>query len=83
MPEHLNVCIRVRPLLGEREEADGSCIFLHEDQRTVEVEGNRAFSFDSAFGPRTSQNEMFAACGVRDLMEKLLDGVNCSLIVCE
>jgi Kinesin motor domain len=35
---------------------------------------------DAAFGPETSQEQLFRACGVQNLMEKLLDGVNGSLI---
>jgi hypothetical protein len=45
MPEHLNVCIRVRPLLSDREEADGSSIIVHDDGKTVDVEGARAYNF--------------------------------------
>ncbi|XP_023199059.1 kinesin-like protein KIF27 [Xiphophorus maculatus] len=76
----VRVAVRIRPLLRKE--------LLHQHQVCVRVVpsgsgqvrlgSDRLFSFDHAFGPTTSQDEVYESC-VQPLVESLLDGYNATV----
>lgn len=76
----VRVAVRIRPLLRKE--------LLHQHQVCVRVVpsgsgqvslgSDRLFSFDHAFGPTASQDEVYESC-VQPLVESLLDGYNATV----
>uniref|UniRef100_A0A087YLQ9 Kinesin family member 27 n=1 Tax=Poecilia formosa TaxID=48698 RepID=A0A087YLQ9_POEFO len=76
----VRVAVRIRPLLRKE--------LLHQHQVCVQVVpsgsgqvrlgSDRLFSFDHAFGPTASQDEVYESC-VQPLVESLLDGYNATV----
>ncbi|XP_054895163.1 kinesin-like protein KIF27 isoform X2 [Poeciliopsis prolifica] len=76
----VRVAVRIRPLLRKE--------LLHQHQVCVRVDpsgsgqvrlgSDRLFSFDHAFGPTASQDEVYESC-VQPLVESLLDGYNATV----
>lgn len=83
----IRVFVRVRPTLA-RDDGD-EIVVSQKDLMTVDVARNatsadgrdrserKAFSFDAAFGPRATQEEVFG--DVKDLVQSAVDGYNISI----
>ena len=74
----VRVVVRVRPLL-EHEVARGTTsTCLHVQSQNVSLSAARgaraSFNVDGAFGPETSQDGFFEACGIQPLVSAVLDG---------
>ena len=75
----VQVAVRVRPFL-EKEAVEGAreCTKVI-DSRQVVLGKNRAFTFDTLFGPATEQADVYAEA-VAPLMRQFLRGINCTIL---
>ena len=72
----VRVAVRVRPLLPKEVLHNQQvCIRVVPGSSLVMLGSDRLFSFDHAFGPTSSQDEVYESC-VLPLVETLLDGYN-------
>lgn len=75
----VRVALRVRPLLPrEVLHHHQVCVRVVPDSAQVMLGSDRLFSFDHAFGPTASQDEVHESC-VQPLVESLLDGYNATV----
>ncbi|XP_034026342.1 kinesin-like protein KIF27 isoform X2 [Thalassophryne amazonica] len=79
----VRVAVRIRPLL-RREVLHNHQVCVQVVPNTTQVmlgtlDSNRIFSFDHAFGPTASQDEVYVSC-VQPLVEALLDGYNATVL---
>ena len=75
----VKVALRVRPLLPhEVMQQHKVCVRIVPDSTQVIVGSNRLFSFDHAFGPTSTQDEVYNSC-VQPLVEALLRGDNATV----
>ncbi|XP_067467908.1 kinesin-like protein KIF27 [Thunnus thynnus] len=79
MSECVRVAVRVRPLLPKEVLHNHQvCIRVVPGSAQVMLGSDRLFSFDHAFGPTASQDEVYESC-VQPLLEALLDGYNATV----
>ncbi|XP_061529336.1 kinesin-like protein KIF27 isoform X2 [Phycodurus eques] len=75
----IRVAVRLRPLLPrELLHAHRECLRVVPGAPQVILGSDQLFSFDHAFGPSTSQGEVYESC-VRPLTRCLLDGTNATV----
>ncbi|XP_035022646.2 kinesin-like protein KIF27 [Hippoglossus stenolepis] len=75
----VKVALRVRPLLPlEVLQNHKVCVRIVPDSTQVMVGSDRLFSFDHAFGPTATQDEVYNSC-VQPLVETLLRGDNATV----
>ncbi|XP_062237801.1 kinesin-like protein KIF27 [Platichthys flesus] len=75
----VKVALRVRPLLPlEVLQNHKVCLRIVPDSNKVTVGSDRLFSFDHAFGPTATQDEVYDSC-VQPLVETLLRGDNATV----
>ncbi|KAK1892937.1 Kinesin-like protein KIF27 [Dissostichus eleginoides] len=75
----VRVALRVRPLLPrEVLHHHQVCVRVVPDSAQVMLGSDRLFSFDHAFGPTASQDEVHESC-VQPLVESLLEGYNATV----
>ncbi|XP_057688074.1 kinesin-like protein KIF27 isoform X2 [Corythoichthys intestinalis] len=75
----IRVAVRLRPLLPrERLHAHRECLRVVPGAPQVILGSDQVFSFDHAFGPSASQDEVYDSC-VRPLTRCLLDGTNATV----
>ncbi|KAJ3282669.1 Kinesin- protein 12, partial [Borealophlyctis nickersoniae] len=77
----VKVVIRVRPMNGterERGNAERQTVACLEDGRTVQLNSpdgtSRTLTFDRILPPTATQDQVFAECGVRDLIGRAMEG---------
>eukprot|EP01059_Diplonema_ambulator_P015028 TRINITY_DN26115_c0_g1_i1.p1 TRINITY_DN26115_c0_g1~~TRINITY_DN26115_c0_g1_i1.p1 ORF type:complete len:1197 (+),score=518.41 TRINITY_DN26115_c0_g1_i1:30-3593(+) len=75
----VKVAVRVRPQL-EKEDAEQarSCTKII-DRRQILLGKDRAFTFDSLFGPESTQQDVFDEC-VAPLLQQFFKGYNCTIL---
>uniref|UniRef100_A0A3B5A9E5 Kinesin motor domain-containing protein n=1 Tax=Stegastes partitus TaxID=144197 RepID=A0A3B5A9E5_9TELE len=77
--ECVRVAVRIRPLLPrEVLRHHQVCVRVVPGSGQVMLGADRLFSFDHAFGPTASQDEVFESC-VQPLVESLVDGYNATV----
>ncbi|XP_037633039.1 kinesin-like protein KIF27 [Sebastes umbrosus] len=75
----VRVALRVRPLLPREVLHNHQvCVRLVPGSSQVMLGSDRLFSFDHAFGPTASQDEVYESC-VQPLVESLVDGHNATV----
>ncbi|XP_054630406.1 kinesin-like protein KIF27 [Dunckerocampus dactyliophorus] len=75
----IRVAVRLRPLLPrELLHAHRECLRVIPGAPQVILGSDQLFSFDHAFGPSSSQHEVYESC-VRPLTRGLLDGTNATV----
>ncbi|XP_062274108.1 kinesin-like protein KIF27 [Scomber scombrus] len=75
----VRVAVRVRPLLPKEVLHNHQvCIRVVPGSAQVMLGSDRLFSFDHAFGPTSSQDEVYESC-ILPLVEALLDGYNATV----
>ncbi|XP_029018412.1 kinesin-like protein KIF27 isoform X2 [Betta splendens] len=75
----VRVAVRIRPLLPREVLHNHQvCVRAVPGSADVMLGSDRVFSFDHAFGPTASQDEVYASC-VRPLVEALVDGYNATV----
>ncbi|XP_077457784.1 kinesin-like protein KIF27 isoform X2 [Stigmatopora argus] len=75
----IRVAVRLRPLLPrELLHAHRECLRVIPGASQVILGSDQVFSFDHAFGPSASQDEVYESC-VRPLTRCLLDGTNATI----
>ncbi|XP_073322702.1 kinesin-like protein KIF27 [Pagrus major] len=75
----VRVAVRVRPLLPKEVLHNHQvCLRVVPGSAQVMLGTDRLFSFDHAFGPTASQDEVYESC-VQPLVESLLDGYNATV----
>ncbi|XP_077600914.1 kinesin-like protein KIF27 [Stigmatopora nigra] len=75
----IRVAVRLRPLLPrELLHAHRECLRVIPGAPQVILGSDQVFSFDHAFGPSASQDEVYESC-VRPLTSCLLDGTNATI----
>lgn len=80
---NVRVAVRVRPLCASEEERGDKEIIEYPGQGSIWVDidssTTKPFTFNTIFDDRASQNQVFEECGIRDLIEKALDGFSCTV----
>lgn len=75
----MRVAVRIRPLLPREVLHNHQvCVRAVPGSADVILGSDRVFSFDHAFGPTSSQDDVYASC-VRPLVESLVDGFNATV----
>ncbi|KAK9522843.1 hypothetical protein VZT92_019284 [Zoarces viviparus] len=75
----VRVALRVRPLLPKEVLHNHQvCVRVVPGSAQVMLVPDRLFSFDHAFGPTASQDEVYESC-VQPLVESLVDGYNATV----
>ncbi|XP_075955327.1 kinesin-like protein KIF27 [Anarhichas minor] len=75
----VRVALRVRPLLPKEVLHNHQvCVRVVPGSAQVMLGSDRLFSFDHAFGPTASQDEVYESC-VQPLVESLVDGYNATV----
>ncbi|XP_059192239.1 kinesin-like protein KIF27 [Centropristis striata] len=75
----VRVALRIRPLLRKEVLHNHQvCVRVVPDSAQVMLGSDRLFSFDHAFGPTASQDEVYESC-VQPLVESLVDGYNATV----
>ncbi|XP_005722442.1 kinesin-like protein KIF27 [Pundamilia nyererei] len=75
----VRVAVRIRPLLPKEVLHDHRvCVRVVPGTGQVMVGEDRLFTFDNAFGPSVSQDEVYESC-VQSLVERLVDGENATV----
>lgn len=75
----VQVAARIRPLLPKEVLHNQQvCVRVVPGSTQVMLGSDRLFSFDHAFGPTATQDEVYASC-VRPLVESLVDGYNATV----
>ncbi|XP_070760957.1 kinesin-like protein KIF27 [Enoplosus armatus] len=75
----VRVALRIRPLLPKEVLHNHQvCVRVVPDSAQVMLGSDRLFSFDHAFGPTDSQDEVYGSC-VQPLVESLVDGYNATV----
>ncbi|XP_040010091.1 kinesin-like protein KIF27 isoform X2 [Xiphias gladius] len=75
----VRVAVRIRPLLPKEVLHNHQvCVRMVPGSATVMLGSERLFSFDHAFGPTASQDEVYESC-VQPLVESLVDGYNATV----
>ncbi|XP_040898587.1 kinesin-like protein KIF27 [Toxotes jaculatrix] len=75
----VRVAVRIRPLLPKEVLHNQQvCVRVVPGTTQVMLGSDRLFSFDHAFGPTASQDEVYESC-VRPLVESLVDGYNATV----
>ncbi|XP_038559877.1 kinesin-like protein KIF27 isoform X1 [Micropterus salmoides] len=75
----VRVAVRIRPLLPKEVLHNHQvCVRVVPGSEQVMLGSDRLFSFDHAFGPTASQDEVYESC-VRPLVESLVDGYNATV----
>lgn len=75
----VRVAVRIRPLLPKEVLRDHRvCVRVVPGTGQVMVGEDRLFTFDNAFGPSVSQDEVYESC-VQSLVERLVDGENATV----
>ncbi|KAF7200429.1 kinesin-like protein KIF27 isoform X2 [Nothobranchius furzeri] len=75
----VRVAVRIRPLLAKEVlQQHEVCVRVVPNSAQVVLGSDRLFSFDHAFGPTASQDEVYQS-GVLPLVESLLDGYNATV----
>lgn len=75
----VQVAARIRPLLPREVLHNHQvCVRVVPGSAQVMLGSDRLFSFDHAFGPTDSQDEVYESC-VRPLVESLVDGYNATV----
>ena len=89
--ENVRVILRVRPQTSkEAERGEDEVIRCISDQSIqvydpTQVKGGRAstalaYQFEQCFGPTCMQDELFSRCGVKTLLDHVLDGYSATVI---
>jgi hypothetical protein len=78
--ESVSVCMRLRPLLRHEHGAEEGMV-VRGDARSIEVRGDKqeVFTCSRAFGPSSTQEDLFQESGVRDLLRASLYGYRATL----
>ena len=76
--EQVQVALRVRDLVP-RERLEGFFSCIHVSQNAAVVGGERSFAFDYAFGPDSTQANVYDS-SVKPLIESALSGVNVTVL---
>lgn len=76
---NIKVVIRVRPLNEtETQRKDEKAIHCMEDSQTIRYSGgdgkNKPLTFNRVLAEESTQEQVFETCGVKDLLERALDG---------
>ncbi|CAJ1068941.1 kinesin-like protein KIF27 [Xyrichtys novacula] len=75
----VRVAVRIRPLLRKEVLHNRKvCVRTVPGSTQVMVDADRVFSFDQAFGPTASQDQVYESC-VQPLLESLMDGYNATV----
>lgn len=75
----VRVAVRIRPLLPKEVLHNHQvCVRVVPGSAQVMLSSDRVFSFDHAFGPTASQDEVYESC-VQPLVESLVDGYNATI----
>lgn len=75
----VRVAVRIRPLLPKEVlHSHQVCVRVVPGSSEVMLGSDRLFSFDHAFGPGSSQDEVYEAC-VGPLVESLVEGYNATV----
>ncbi|KAK2837177.1 hypothetical protein Q5P01_014389 [Channa striata] len=75
----VRVAVRVRPLLPKEVlHSHQVCVRVVPGTAQAMLRSNRVFTFDYAFGPSASQDEVYESC-VRPLVESLVGGYNATV----
>lgn len=75
----VQVAVRIRPLLAKEVlHNHRECVRSVPDSADVVLGLDRVFSFDHAFGPAASQNEVYESC-VQPLVKALVCGYNATV----
>ncbi|XP_041855051.1 kinesin-like protein KIF27 [Melanotaenia boesemani] len=75
----IRVAVRIRPLLPKEVlHHHQVCARVVPGSTQVMLGSDRVFSFDHAFGPTASQDEVYESC-VQPLVESLIDGYNATV----
>uniref|UniRef100_A0A8C6T9L7 Kinesin motor domain-containing protein n=1 Tax=Neogobius melanostomus TaxID=47308 RepID=A0A8C6T9L7_9GOBI len=73
------VAVRIRPLLAKEVlHRHQVCVRVVPGSSQVMLGSDRLFSFEHAFGPESSQDQVYEAC-VRPLLDTLLEGYNATV----
>uniref|UniRef100_H2S2Z6 Kinesin motor domain-containing protein n=1 Tax=Takifugu rubripes TaxID=31033 RepID=H2S2Z6_TAKRU len=76
---NIQVAVRIRPLLPkELLRHHCECVKVIPGSAQVTVNPDRLFTFDHAFGPSASQDEVYRAC-IQPMVRSLLDGYNATV----
>ncbi|KAF3695718.1 Kinesin-like protein KIF27 [Channa argus] len=75
----VRVAVRIRPLLPKEVIHNHQvCVRVVPGSAEVMLNSKRVFTFDHAFGPTASQDEVYESC-VQPLVESLVDGYNATV----
>ncbi|XP_071339232.1 kinesin-like protein KIF27 [Trachinotus anak] len=75
----VRVAVRIRPLLPKEVLHNHQvCVRMVPGSAQVMLGSDRLYSFDHAFGPTASQDEVYESC-VQPLVESLVDGYNATV----
>eukprot|EP00512_Aurantiochytrium_limacinum_P008739 CAMPEP_0171548300 /NCGR_PEP_ID=MMETSP0960-20121227/5748_1 /TAXON_ID=87120 /ORGANISM="Aurantiochytrium limacinum, Strain ATCCMYA-1381" /LENGTH=838 /DNA_ID=CAMNT_0012096741 /DNA_START=34 /DNA_END=2550 /DNA_ORIENTATION=- len=79
LPQQVRVAVRVRPIA--REERLRGCVKCAQvrEGRQIVLSKDRGFTFDIAYGPKSSQVELFEN-GVYDLVQRCFEGYNATVL---
>lgn len=76
---NIQVAVRIRPLLPkELLRHHSECLKVIPGTAQVIVNPDRLFTFDHAFGPSASQDEVYRAC-IQPMVRSLMDGYNATV----
>lgn len=76
---NIQVAVRIRPLLPkELLRHHCECVKVIPGSAQVAVNPDRLFTFDHAFGPSASQDEVYRAC-IQPMVRSVLDGYNATV----
>lgn len=75
----VRVAVRIRPLIPKEVLHNHQvCVRVVPDTAQVMLGTDRAFSFDHAFGPTATQDEVYESC-VQPLVSSLIEGYNATV----
>jgi hypothetical protein len=83
--ENVRVLVRVRPFVAREFESGDEEVIKVMSNRSIQVyDGNKqqqgrqptatSYQFNQCFGTDCTQDELFKACGVTDLLDHVLEG---------
>uniref|UniRef100_H3CKG8 Kinesin motor domain-containing protein n=1 Tax=Tetraodon nigroviridis TaxID=99883 RepID=H3CKG8_TETNG len=76
---NIQVAVRIRPLLPkELLRHHSECVKVVPGSAQVVVNPDRLFTFDHAFGPSASQDEVYRSC-IQPMVRSLMDGYNATV----
>ena len=75
----VKVALRVRPLLPKEEIDEARVCAKVIDGQQILLGKDRAFTFDSLYGPNSNQDDVYEGC-VRGLMNQFSRGIHCTIL---